>query len=625
MHGINGKILHVDLTNEVIEIEQPSEDFYRLYMGGSALGLYYILKYVPPLCDAFDARNLLIFSLSVLTGIPISGQSRITVNSVSPLTNAIGDSQAGGFFPAELKFAGYDAIVIHGKAKTPKYLWIHEGEVELRNAEQLWGKVTGESEKLIKQELADDKIEVIQIGPAGENLVRFASIINRNSRANGRNGMGAVMGSKLLKAIVVSGKVKPTMADEAMVKKLAKWGISQFPESNIVGLKLYGTGGSMGWQNEAGGLPTYNWSSGNFNEWESISGQTIAKSILKRRDTCYACVVNCKRRVEIDHSELPVNQTYGGPEYETLAAFGSYCGISDLHAIAYANQICNMYGMDTISCGATIAWAMDCHEQGILSKKDLDGIELKFGNASAMVQMVQKIALRDGIGNILAEGSFRAAEALGRGSDKLVVTSKKQELPAHMPQVKRSLALIYAVNPFGADHQSHEHDPSYNAFPQRMAEIGLTNPQPDQVLNEEKVKYALTTQYIYSALDSLSVCQFVFGPAWQLYSISDLAKLVSAVTGWDVNVSELIQLGKRRLNMMRMFNARRGFNRNDDTLPVKLTIPLQGGVSNGLYINLDEVEHAKDIYYQMAGWNISTGNPTSETLKELSLEWIING
>jgi aldehyde:ferredoxin oxidoreductase len=332
--------------------------------------------------------------------------------------------------------------------------------------------------------------------------------------------------------------------------------------------------------------------------------------------------VRCKRVVEVTEGPYRVDPRYGGPEYETLATFGSYCGIDDLKAIAYANQLCAMYGLDTISCGATIAWAMDCFEQGLLSTEDTDGIELRFGNAEAMVQMVEKIAHREGFGDLLADGSAQAAERIGRGTEELVVAVKKQEFPAHMPQVKRSLGLIYAVNPFGADHQSSEHDPSYGDYPERMAQIGLTDPQPDDVLNEEKVRYALVTEHVYSAMDSINVCQFVFGPAWHLYDVQQLGEAIKLVTGWDVSVDEIIKVGERRLNLLRAFNAREGFTREDDKLPKKMFKALKDGASDGVFLTEQELETAKDQYYQMSGWDVATGTPQRKKLEELGLGWL---
>ncbi|MGD2254106.1 MAG: aldehyde ferredoxin oxidoreductase family protein, partial [Anaerolineales bacterium] len=531
-NGYAGRILHVDLSQGSLEIERPDEAFYRLYMGGSALAMHYVLRHTPPGADALGPDNTLVLALGVTTGAPIPGNSRMTAVAKSPLTGAIGDAQSGGFFPAEMKFSGFDAMVIRGRSDLPVYLWLHDGQAELRPAEHLWGLMTREAEAKIREELGDRKIEVAQCGPAGEKLVRYAAIINMSNRANGRTGMGAVMGSKNLKAVAVRGKQKPSLADRKAVLALARWGAENFEDSDLYGTGLLGTAEIVAPQDKAGGLPTRNWASGTFEHAQALDGKTLAKTILKRRDTCYACNVRCKRVVEVTEGPFKVDPYYGGPEYETLATLGSYCGVGDLAAVSYANQLCNMYGIDTISCGATIAWAMDCLEQGILTSKQTDGLELRFGSAEAMVKMVEKIGKREGFGDLLAEGSARAAAEIGGGAENLVVAVKGSELPAHMPQVKRSLALIYAVNPFGADHQSHEHDPSYRSYPERMAEIGLTNPQPNKVLNEEKVRYALTTQHLYSCLDSVNMCQFVFGPAWQLYSTGQLAEAVRAVTGW---------------------------------------------------------------------------------------------
>jgi aldehyde:ferredoxin oxidoreductase len=621
-YGASGRILLVDLTKGEWSIERPPERFYRTYVGGSALGAYYVLKNTPRGVDPLAGENTLVFALSVCTGAPISGQSRMTTVAKSPLTGAIGDGQCGGFFPAELKFAGFDAVVVTGKARAPVYLWLHDGEVELRPASHLWGHVTGDVDRLIREELGDPKIEVAQCGLGGENRVRFAGVINMSNRANGRTGMGAVMGSKNLKAIAVRGSRKPGIADEAKLRELAKWGPANFEDSGVYSLGTLGTAGIVVSQDQAGGLPTRNWSSGTLLNSRALDGKTMFDTVLKERDTCYACTVRCKRVVEITEGPFLVDPYYGGPEYETLAAFGSYCGIDDLAAVSRANQLCNMYGLDTISCGATIAWAMDCYERGILNSEATDGIDLRFGNAEAMVQMVEKIAHRQGLGDALAEGSARAAQRFGPQAQELVVAVKKQEFPAHMPQVKRSLALIYAVNPFGADHMSHEHDPSYRDYADRLAMLGLHNPQPDRVLNEEKIRFALTTQYTYSFLDTANFCQFVFGPAWQLYGPDQMVETVNAITGWDLTLDEAQQIGARRLNLLRAFNAREGLDRSDDRLPKKLEVPLRGGRSDGIAISPEDMEKAKDQYYAMAGWDVATGIPTRTRLEELELAWV---
>jgi aldehyde:ferredoxin oxidoreductase len=620
--GYHGKILHVDLTNATLEIEEPDEQFYRRYMGGSAMGMYYLLRHTPAGADPLGAENTLCLMDSVVTGAPISGQSRMTATAKSPLSGLVGDSQSGGFWPAELKSAGFDGLVIRGRSEKPVYLWLHDGQAELRDGAHLWGRFTADVEDAIREELDDPRIHVVQCGPAAEQGVRFSALINLANRANGRTGMGLVMAAKNLKAVAVRGRDRPKQADPEAFRALAKWGAENFEDSDVAGLGLLGTAEVVMPQHKAGGLPTRNWRSGAFDGAEAISGQTMYDSVLKERDTCYACVVRCKRVVEITDGPYQVNPRYGGPEYETLATLGSYCGVSDLAAVCYANQLCNMYGMDTIACGATIAWAMDCFEQGLLTTEETGGLDLRFGNADAMVAMVEQIGRREGLGRVLGEGSARAAEELGIGRE-LVVAVKNAELPAHMPQVKRSLALIYAVNPFGADHQSHEHDPSYKDYPDRMAELDLLDPQPSRVLNPEKVRYALYTQWLYSCLDSLDLCQFVWGPSWQLYGPSQMVDMVRAVTGWNVSLWELLKLGERRLNLMRLFNAREGVGADRDTVPPKLAQPLQGGRSDGVSVEPQSVEEAKAIYYAMAGWD-QEGRPTPAKLYELGLGWAVN-
>ncbi|MGB3701582.1 MAG: aldehyde ferredoxin oxidoreductase family protein [Anaerolineales bacterium] len=637
-HGYTGKILHVDLSSGLLSVEEPEEAFYRKYMGGSALAMYYLLNELPAGVDPLGPENILVLALSVLTGTAISGQSRMTAAAKSPLTGGIGDSQGGGFFPAELKFAGFDAIVIKGKAEKPVYLWIHDGQYELRDASHLWGQITGEAEAALKQELDDNKIEVLQIGPAGEKLVRFAGIFSMSNRANGRTGMGAVMGSKNLKAVAVRGKKRPSVADKAGLNELARWGVVNLADSDIAGLAKYGTAETTGSNQTSGTLPTYNYNSGVFDGWEAIDGTTMYDTILRGapegkqdregRDTCYACTVRCKRVVEITEGKYQVDPLYGGPEYETTSTFGNYCAIDDLAAIAKASELCNKYGMDSISCGATIAWAFEAFNEGKLTLADTDGLDLSWGNADAMVQLTERIGQREGFGDLLAEGSERAARQVGRGTEAYLITFKGQEAPAHMPRVKRSLAVIYTTNPFGADHQSHEHDPAiegdFEFYSDRMAVLGFSEGQETRSLSDEKIRFAMVSQHMYSAMDSLNLCQFVFGPAWQLYGPEDMLKLVQVVTGWEgVSFEELQKVGERRLNMMRAFNAREGIDRKADVVPEKLFKPLKGGVSDGWQLDRAEVESALDKYFEFCGWEIETGVPTREKLEDLDLEWVV--
>ncbi len=621
-HGYHGKILHLDLTSGRFRVEEPPEAFYREWLGGSALALTYILRQTPPGIDPLDPRNTLVMAASVLTGAPLAGLSRLTVAAKSPLTGCIGDSQCGGFFPAEFKFAGFDAVVITGRAERPVYLWLGNGQFELRPAEHLWGRTTGEVQDALRTGLGDKRIEVLQCGIAGENRVRFASLMNNANRANGRTGMGAVMASKNLKAVAVRGNFHPAIADPEGVKRLAHWGMDNLKKKDVYMLSQTGTAGGIAWSSGSGSLSTRNWASGTFEGSMQIDGATINRAILEQRDTCYACLVRCKPVVAISGGPHPVDPVYGGPEYETLFSFGSSCGISDLAAVTYANQLCNMYGMDTISCGGTIAWAMDCFERGLIGLDDTSGLELHFGNAAAMVQLVEAIAHRTGFGDLLAEGSVRAAEKLGRGTAGLLVAVRKQEMPAHMPHSKPGLGLIYAVNPFGADHQSCEHDPAYSFHPGRAKQLGLEQPQPEFELNEEAVRYAFVTQCLYSCLDSLNVCQFVFGAGWQLYDPAQLVEVVKAVTGWDVTIAELLKVGEKRINLMRVFNMREKVDGSSDVLPRKLMQPLIGGKSDGCFVDFDRMERARRHYYKLAGWNLENGLPEKDRLEEMGLNWL---
>jgi aldehyde:ferredoxin oxidoreductase len=500
-------------------------------------------------------------------------------------------------------------------------------------------------EEVLKDELEDGRVQIAQVGPAGERLVRFSAVMNMANRAHGRTGMGAVMGSKRLKAIVVrGGKKKLPMADPEGLRQIMKASLPDTREDgDMWRLAKYGTSEILNGQEAVGGLPTRNWQSGAMGteRAERISGEALFDTLLRGadegtqikqgRDTCYSCAIRCKRVVEAEWEERALDPESGGPEYETISAFGSYCDIDDLAAIGYANQLCNDYGVDTIAAGATMAFAIECFEKGLITAGDTGGIELGWGKAAEMIAMLEQTLKREGFGDLLAEGSEEAARRIGGGAEALAVTVKGAELPAHMPQVKRSLALIYAVNPFGADHQSSEHDPfyepeafdtEYERYGVRMAEVGLTDPQDPTVLNPEKVEFALRTQYAYSAMDTESVCQFVYGPAWQLMTMGDLGRVVTTVTGWETTVDDLLETGARRLNMLRAFNAREGITRERDTLPKRLFERLSGGLSDGTALDESEFAAALDEYYRQAGWDVATGNPTRETLESLGLNWV---
>jgi len=626
-NGYNGKILHVDLTQGTLRVEEPNEAFYRKYMGGSAMGMHYILREMPKGADPLGPENVLTLMAGVTTGAPISGQSRLNANAKSPISGGIGDSQSGGFFPAELKFAGFDGIVIKGKSPKPVYLAIIDGKYELRDAAHLMGKKSGEVDDIIHQEV-DPKAEILQHGMGAENGVLFSSLVSMSNRHNGRTGMGLVMASKNLKAVVVRGTKKVQVANQKALTDLNRIGPKAIPENgDMDGLAKHGTAVVVLFNNTIGTLPTRNYNEGQFESCEPISGEKMTETILKERDTCYACVVKCKRVVDIKEGAYKAEPRYGGPEYETLGTFGSYCGIDDLAAVSLANQICNEYAVDTIACGATIAFAMECYEKGIITKEQTGGLELKFGDADAMLRALDMIVKNEGpLGKVLSQGSERAAKVWGNGADECLITSKGAEAPAHMPQAKRSLALIYAVNPFGADHQSSEHDPYYEEGVgdfnlDRLKQIGLGAPQPAYSLTEEKVRFAYETEVFYSMLDSVELCQFVYGPTWTLYDGEQTAQMVNAVTGWDVTLDELMEVGRRRLELFRTFNAREGLGRKDDRLPKKFFKALKGtGPTAGFALTHEEVDSAIDHYYKLAGFN-ADGAPTPETLKKHDIEW----
>ena len=626
-NGYNGKILHVDLTKGELTVEEPKEAFYRKYLGGSAMGLYYILRDMPKGADPLGSENVLTLMAGVATGAPISGQSRLNANAKSPISGGIGDSQSGGFFPAELKFAGFDGIVVKGKSPKPVYLSIVDGNYELRDAAHLMGKKSGEVDDILHKEV-DSKAEILQHGMGAENGVLFSSLVSMSNRHNGRTGMGLVMASKNLKAVCVRGAKKVQIADQKALTELNRIGPKAIPENgDMDGLAKFGTAVVVLFNNTIGTLPTRNYSEGQFEACEPISGEKMAETVLKERDTCYACVVKCKRVVEIKDGPYKVDPRYGGAEYETLGTFGSYCGVSDLAAVNLANQICNEYAVDTIACGATIAFAMECYEKGIITKEQTGGLDLKFGNADAMLTALDQIVKNEGpLGEVLSQGSERAAKVWGNGADECLITVKGAEAPAHMPHAKRSLGLIYAVNPFGADHQSSEHDPYYedgigDFNLDRLKQIGLGSPQPAYSLTEEKVRFAYETEVFYSMLDSAELCQFVWGPTWTLYDGKQTAEMLNAVTGWDLTVEELMAVGYRRLNLFRVFNAREGLGRKDDKLPKKFFKELKGtGPTAGFALTHEEIDSAINHYYKLAGWT-EDGVPSPETLKKHDVEW----
>jgi aldehyde:ferredoxin oxidoreductase len=623
--GYNGKILHVDLTNKKISVEEPAETFYRRYMGGRALALYYLLNEMKPGVDPLGPDNLLIFAPSVITGAPVQGVSRFSVACKSPLTESYGEAEAGGDWGPWLKFSGFDAVVVKWRAEKPVYLWLHEGKAEIRDAGNAWGKPTKDAQEIIREEIGDKNAKVAQIGPAGEKMVRFACIINKLRDANGRGGMGAVMGSKNLKAIAVSGAPGIEMKDPEKIKALTKWFAENFQKigsPDPAGLHDLGTPQYVMACQNAGALPTRNFRDGAFEGAEKISGETIKKTVHVGQIACWACTIACKMKVKVERPGFETDPDYGAPEYETLAALGSCCGVDDLKAICKANEICNAYGMDTISTGVTIAFAMECFENKILTREDTGGIDLKFGNGEAMLRMTEMIAKREGLGDTLAEGVKRAAEKIGKGADRFAMHVKGKEIPMHEGRWKTGVGLGYGVSPTGADHVQMEHDPCFESegyFLDMLKPMGILEPVPTTDLGIRKVRLFTYLQHWWSLGNCIDICLFTTAPA-RVWQLPQVVEIVNAVTGWDTTLWELVKVGERATTMARVFNVREGFTKDDDWVPERLFQPIEAGAQKGLKLSKEVFERARDAYYQMMGWD-ENGVPTAAKLEELDIGW----
>ncbi|MGI5834870.1 MAG: aldehyde ferredoxin oxidoreductase family protein [Chloroflexota bacterium] len=616
-YGYTGNILRVNLTDGTWSVENPGETFYRRYLGGGALATYYLLKEMPPKCDPLSPDNVLVFAAGLLTGAPASGMVRYTVAAKSPLTDGFGEAEAGGFWGPELKFAGFDAIVVKGRSPEPVYLWIHDGQVEIRSAKHLTGKMSDEAEDAIRQELDDPRIRIAQMGPAGEKFVRFANVVNNLKHFNGRTGMGAVMASKNLRAVAVRGKNKLEFADPDGIKRLAKWFVAQGGHV----LTELGSANLVRALDAGGILPTRNFRSGSFEGAEAISGEKMRDTVLVKGEGCFACTVRCKRVVAAENP-YKVDPKFGGPEYETLGSFGSCCGVSDLVAVCRANQLCGAYVADTISTGVTIAFAMECYENGLLTLKDTDGLDLRFGNADAMVKMVEKIMKREGLGDLLAEGSMRAARQIGRGAEQFAMHVKGQELPMHEPRGKAMQSLSFAVSPTGADHIEAPHDPVIGGPGPTLdlcKAMGIYEPLPLRDLSEKKTHAYHYLQNHWSAHNSMGICNFVNFPGFRYWTADTMLDLVQAVTGWDYSMWEYLKAGERATTMARLFNVREGLTSEDDVLPERLFKPLEGGVLKGIGLDKKAFEDAKHNFYAMMGWDKETGVPTREKLIELEI------
>ena len=616
MNGYTGKVLKVDLTEGTIAVEEPSEAFYRRYLGGSGLIGYYLLKEMPADVDPLGPDNLLIFAAGPITGMPVAGSGRSAVGGKSPLTGGYGEADVGGFFGAEMRRAGYDAVVVRGKAATPVYLWLHDGEAELRSADHLWGKTTGDTQDAVREELGEKSARMALIGPGGEKMVRFACVINDLKHAAGRSGLGAVMGSKNLKCVVARGRTAVPVADNDGVKALGKLMVDTWKDK-AWGMHELGTPGGLTGLSRVGALPTNNFQDGQFAGAEKIGGEALRDTILIDRGGCYACPIRCKRVVEVNDDDYQVDPAYGGPEYETLGAFGSNCGVDDLRAVSKANEICNAYSLDTIATGMAVSFAMECFENELLSIEDTGGLELRFGNGKAMVELTRQIAVREGLGDLLAEGTDAAAEKIGNGAKKFAINVKGQPFPMHEGRTRHGQALGYALSPTGADHMHNIWDEGFARDPvgEGAYGVGVYEPIPATVLNAAKVRaYANTANSVWMK-NSLGLCVFV---PW---SEDQLIEMIRAMTGWKVNAWELAKVGERNVTMARLVNLRSGLTRADDTLPARMSEYHVSGALNEKPVTVEVLNEAITTFYGMMGWDPQTGAPTDGKLHDLDLAW----
>jgi aldehyde:ferredoxin oxidoreductase len=616
--GYWGKALRVNLSTGALSIEVLDEAFLRRYIGGWGFVAYTLLKELAPGIDPLGPENKLIFTTGPITGQPIAGGGRNMVGAKSPLTGGFAGSEVGGFFCGELKRAGWDTIILEGTSPRPVYLWIKDDQVELRDAAHLWGMETADAQDRIREELGDRFVRVAQIGPAGENLVRYACVMHDVNRAAGRTGLGAVMGSKRLKAIAVRGSQKPPVADAETMGVLAKWFRENYKNTGSAVFSTLGTMRMVRVNNNAGGLPTRNFAEGVCDTFEKFTAEAQTQTHLAGRDTCFACPVRCKWVVESADPEYPVDKKYGGPEYETVGSFGPCCGIDDLRALNRANQLCNAYGLDTIGCGVTIAWAMESFEKGLLTTTDTDGLELRFGNAAAMLTMIERIARREGLGSLLAEGTRRAAQHLGGGSLAWAVQIKGQEVAMHDPRVKYGHGLGIAVSPTGADHMHSVHDSGYQTVGgiAELEPLGVLEPLPASDLSTAKVRmvrYAM----IWRVLNNLTgICMF------HSWTPQQKAEMMAACTGWDTSVLELWLAAERAYDMARAFNAREGFGPQDDLLPPRLMEALPRGPVAGRVPTQQQFVTARNKLYELMGWDLLTAAPTRAKLEDLGVAWV---
>ncbi|MEW6662511.1 MAG: aldehyde ferredoxin oxidoreductase family protein [Bacillota bacterium] len=610
--GYAGKILRVDLSNNKVTMENVDETLVRQYLGGNGFGIKYLYEEVPAGLNPLDPTNRLIIMSGPGEGTMLPGAGRAVVITKSPLTNHFIDSYFGGHFGAELKYAGYDGIIIQGKADKPVYLLIDDDKVTIEDASDLWGLNTFQTQFKLREKLGED-ISTLAIGPAGERMVPLACIISGVSAA-GRGGTGAVMGSKNLKAIAARGTQDVAVADIEGFKQYVKSVVERIKAHPGTGKNLpaYGTTASIKTNHDLGILGTRNWQQEQFEGAIAINGTTIKeKGYGIGSITCVACPIACSQLTLVNQGIYKGALTIG-PEYETLFALGSTCGNANVESIVRGDQMCDEYGLDTISVGAVIAFAMECYENGIIGKEETGGIELNFGNHEAIISLIEKIACQEGMGKILGHGAKRAAEYFGRGAERFAIHVKGLEVPAHSSRGLPGMAIGYATSNRGGSHQDGR-------------ATGERTGQVDRDVIEGKGRYAANVQRMTALCDSIITCRMTENIYGLIGITDDHVQMVRLITGMDLNKEELVDIADRIYTLERVFNIREGDeSRKTDTLPARfMEEPIPGGPSAGKVITPEILNKLLDEYYEERGWDKNTGYPTAQTLKRLGLEQVI--
>ena len=613
MFGGHGKILRVNLSEGKVSQEDIPEDLFDKFLTGAGLATHYLFREVPKGAEPLGPENELILMTGALTGTIAPSTGRFNWVFKSPLTGIWAQSNSAGFWGVDFKKTGYDGIIFQGISPKPVYLVIEEDKAELRDASHLWGKSVSETTKMIQEELGE-KFNVDCIGIAGENQVRYASIMNDLHRAAGRCGGGAVMGSKLLKAIAVRGTKPVNIANPTAFKEVSKKQFELLDQHMFkVALETFGTNVVIDLVNARGGFPTRNWQTCVFPELEEINAQALSEKVLIEPMGCFACPLRCGRRSEIRQGKYK-GASGEGPEFESVGTLGGSCHVTDMEAITMAHYLCDDYGLDTISTGATIGFAIECYEKEILTKSDTDGLELRFGDPDIVIELIHKIAKREGFGDFLAEGTRRMAQKLDKGSERFAMNVKGLELPAYDSRAVQITGLAYAVANRGGDHvTAYIQGPTFLDIP--FLCIPDSQIKDSLVADPEEVHILVDLENVMTALDTLGACKFM----GFCVASDEWVELVAHCLGRDFTYDDLMRVGERAYNLARVFNVREGVTRADDTLPPRLLEePLTEGPAAGK-VN-ENLPAMLDKYYELRGWDKATGKPTPEKLKELGLE-----